>query len=294
MIIRNYLKIATIAFSVLLVAGCGGNNNVSDETEDTVKVEQAVKKAQKILFSLPSPIEMAKLLKESGSNYNKDILNPVEQASKYSNNMKKALNLGIFGADLAYTAMYNQTQESVFYMAATKKLADGLGITSVTEKTASRMESNLENHDSVLTIVSDSYYETDAFLKENDRAGTSALIIAGGWIEGLHLAVKSAQVSKKNDALLQRIADEKLTLNNMLGLLDSYPGDENVTMVKTELNKLKAVYDKLPESSDPVITTDTVSKVTTIGGDAKITMTPEQFKEVAQTVEAIRDSFVKP
>ena len=157
------------------------------------------------------------------------------------------------------------------------------------------MESNQSNNDSILSIISDSYYETDAFLKENDRGGMSALMVAGGWLEGLHLAIKVYEKSPKNEQLRQRIADEKLTLENLIGLLESYPGDENVKPVLDEMLKLKSSYDKLQSTSgDVTASTDEQSKVTTIGGDSKIGMSDEQLKEIAATVNSIREGFVKP
>jgi hypothetical protein len=296
----NRLSFALLSVAVagaVMISSCdNGKHEGSDEAKDTVKVDEAANKAQKILFALPSPMEMALLLKNSGSSYSKEILNPVETASKYSTNAQKALNLGVYGTDLAYTAIYNQTQESVFYMAATKKMADGLGITSAfSDKMASRMQDNLENNDSILSIVSDSYYETDAFLKENDRASMSAMIVAGGWIEGLHLATRIAEKAPKNEQLKQRVADEKLTLGNVMGLLQSYPNDESIKMILDELAKLKTAYDKIPEAGTNVTaTTDEKTNVTTIGGDSKITMTDEQFKEIAATVKSIREGLVKP
>ncbi len=284
------------AMAIMLASSCSNTSESTEETRDTIKVEQTISQAQKVLFSLPSPVEMAMLLKNGGANYDKDILNDIDNASKYSTNSKRALNLGVYGTDLAYTAMYNQTQETVFYMAATKKMADGLGITGAfTDKTAERMEANQSNNDSILAIISDSYYETDAFLKENDRASASALMIAGGWIEGLHLAIKVYEKSPKNQKLRQRVADEKLTLTNLIGLLESYPGDENVTPILAEFQKLKASYDKLPEANaDVTATTDETTKVTTIGASSQITMSDEQFREISAAVESLREGFIKP
>lgn len=285
-----------ITAAVMLSASCSNTADTAEDANDTVKVEQTTSKAQKILFALPSPMEMAILLKSGGANYDKDLLNPVDNTSKYSTNNKKALNLGVYGMDLAYTAIFNQTQETVFYMAATKKMADGLGITAAfTDNMAERMEANQNNNDSILSIISDAYYETDAFLKENDRAGASALMVAGGWIEGLYLATKVYEKAPKNDKLRQRIADEKVTLDNLVSLLESYPSDDFIKPVLDDMRKLKTSYDKLQMSTgEATASTDESSKVTTIGGEGQISMTDEQYKEIASAVQAIRAGFIKP
>ena len=65
------------------------------------------------IFSLPSPLQTTLLIKASGANYHADMLNSPDAASGYSISMEKALNLGIYGADLGYVTCYEQTQDAL-------------------------------------------------------------------------------------------------------------------------------------------------------------------------------------
>ncbi len=76
------------------------------------------------LFSIPSPLQTAMLIQKTGSAYDKSILNTKENMNQYATDFSKALNLGIYGADLGYVNMYSKTQDAISYLAAVKKLSD--------------------------------------------------------------------------------------------------------------------------------------------------------------------------
>ena len=55
------------------------------------------------------------MIKKSGALYDKNMMNPVSNLSKYSDGMKQSLNLGIYGADLGYVTMYENTGDAMEY-----------------------------------------------------------------------------------------------------------------------------------------------------------------------------------
>lgn len=180
-------------------------------------------------------------------------------------------------------------------MGVCKKLADGLGITgAINENTVKRMEKNLNNKDSLLSIISDTYLETDVYLKNNDRAGVSALVVAGGWIEGLYISTSIAEQNAKNEAIIKRIAEQKLILENLIGLLESNEADENIPEIMTDLKALKGVFDniKMTEVPEAEVKTDTVNKKTVIGSNGELSLSPEQLKDISTRITAIRNKIV--
>ena len=290
---NTLLAIAVVA----LIASCNNDSGNGSDTnpQDSAAQQEMQKKAKKVFFAIPSPIEMANMIKQSGSNYNKDLLNSKDAVSRYTTNTSMALNLGIYGADLSYTSIFDQTQPSMNYMACAKKLADALGITGAfTPETVDRLEKNVNNKDSLLQIVSDAYLTTDAYLKENERASTSALIIAGGWIEGLYIATKIAGKNSENNVVATRIAEQKSVLENLIALIESYPNDPSLTDVLNQLKSLNELYANVgqaPTKTDA--TTNDAAKVTTITNDAKAPMTAEQLSAISAKVDAIRSAIIK-
>src|SRR4051812_36821984 len=93
-----------------LLTSCGDNNSKTNNPEeiqdDTTKViSGAVLNIGGELFSIPSPLQTAMLIQKTGAIYDKSILNTKENMHQYANDFSKALNLGIYGADLGYVNM---------------------------------------------------------------------------------------------------------------------------------------------------------------------------------------------
>ena len=174
------------------------SDSVSEKNDQGVSSEEVlqhnIEETKALFYSLPSPIETASILQKTGAEYDATILNPVVNVNKYELASTKAINLGIYGSDLSYASVFDQTQEVMFYISSCKKLADGLGLSNAFDaKTMSRMEENINDKDSLLHLISDSYWMADAYLEENERSNLSALIISGGWVEGLYIATQLAR-----------------------------------------------------------------------------------------------------
>ena len=285
-----------IITSGLLVA-CGGETEqpVEDkvvETIDSTVTPERAEKAQLVFQTVPSPFETASIFQNAGATYNADITNPVENVNKYSTNVQKALNLGVYGADLSYANIFDQSQESMFYMNCSKKMADGLGVTTAfNAETLERIEENMNNRDSLMTIINDAFWISDAYLKENGQDNLSALIISGGWIEGLYLGTKSLNKETPDEELMKRIADQKYSINSLMELLATYK-DVDVNNLSQKLAALKAVYDKIEEDEkEATVTND--DDMPTLGGGSTLKYESATIFEIATETEKIRNEIIQ-
>lgn len=297
--LKSLIYPTLISFSLVLFS-CSNNNNNNNDTEvvagsDTAQSKTKNTKAQEVFYSIPSPIETISLLKAAGAKYNASYLNPIENVSKYTSVTSKALNLGTYGSDLSFTSMFDQTQESMLYLRCANKLAAGLGINGAfNETTANRLESNVQNRDSLLAIISDSYWTTDAYLKDNGQPGVSALIVAGGWVEGLYIGTQIANVTQNKD-IITRIGEQKLSLDNLIALLESYKADNaGITAVLNSLNELKEIYNTIPSpTSETQAVTDKKNNVTILDNNSNYSITPEKLKEITDKVTQIRSKIIQ-
>lgn len=298
----NYKRILFLTFAVptiISMVGCGGNNapesdQLSDADSSATQSVSDLQKAQTILHSLPSPIETALLLRKAGASYNKDILNPIENVSKYTSTYQRAVNLGIYGTDLSYTSVFDQTQESMLYLRCASQLANDLGVGSAFgDRTVSRLDANKDNRDSIMTIISDAFLIADTYLKENERPATSAMIIAGGWVEGLYIACSIARTTK-NPELVQRIGEQKLSLNNIMEMLNGYTNDESVKLMAEQVGKLQPVFESIQVASAKAEAKSNDDDSMTLGSSApKTTLTPEQLKSLQEKVFEVRNNMIK-
>jgi hypothetical protein len=288
------------AFIVMLGA-CGSNDASSEEKEnaaaaDTVaakKGKRDASNAQKVFYALPSPIETADLLKKAGATYNKDYLNALDNSTKYNTSAGRAMNLGVYGTDLSFTTIFDASSESLLYLKKVNNIASNLGISEAFgEGTMDRMQANSNNRDSLLSIISDAYWSADAYLQENQRPATSALIVAGGWVEGLYIATRIA-LSKANSEINTRIAEQKLSLDNLIGLLNEQKKDPDVAAMLVDLEDLRGSFAKIQvKSGKTTSSTDPATKVTTIGGGSSFDVSKEEIGEIAKKAETIRIKII--
>jgi hypothetical protein len=288
-------KYLAIFFLSSILMACGSDTeSVEEEVIDEVDevTPERAAKAQLIFQTVPSPLETASIFHDAGANYNADILNPIQNVEKYSTNTQKALNFGVYGADLSYANIFDQTQESMFYMNCTKKLSDGLGITSAFDAaTMERLEEHMNNRDSLMIIINDAFWIADAFLKENDQDNLSALIIVGGWIEGLYIGTQILDKENPDEKLMKKIADQKFSLSNLVELLSTYENND-VKEVAEKLQNLKVIYDNITEEEEE-ITVDNTEEVATIGGGSTLSFEKGTIFEITEEIEKIRNEIIQ-
>ncbi|HNR43078.1 MAG TPA: hypothetical protein PKL65_12670 [Bacteroidales bacterium] len=298
----NGVPALVILFAILLSACNSGGKSVKSEgatfraTRDNAALYDDLKKAEKIFYTLPSPLESAMLIKSAGALFDNTILNPVDNAKNYSTNRSMALNLGIFTCDLSFVSLYDQTQMIIDYMNAAKKMADGLGILdAISEEDISKLEENIHNQEVIMEIISQTYLNSNSYLEDNGQPAIAAMVLTGGWIEGLYLSTKL--VSPKDIAtnkLAGRIVDQKLSIDNLMSMLTGNKGNPAIDDILVQMERVKAVFDKIT-----ITTTDIkpeyseAERLTLLRSQAKSNLTVEVFRELSSVVTEIRNSFVK-
>ena len=261
-----------------------------------------IDEAKKIFYSLPSPLETAMLIKSAGADYDEELLNSLENVDNYSTNMSMALNLGIYTTDLSFASLFDQTQTSIKYMEAAKKMAEGLDITdAINNETIKNLEENLNNRDIIMDIISETFLNSSSYLKENDRQSVAAIVLVGGWLEGLYIATQLVDegVTGKNK-IVDRISEQKLSFNLVQRLLEDNrineagEEDNDIVDLMVQLQELKTVFDKVKvETTEIKIEPNNETNVTTLKSQTKISITPEAFQELKESVKKLRTNFIQ-
>ncbi len=292
--------IFAIAVSTFACSSDKGASEVAVSIDSLVSENGALQKglttAKQIFYSLPSPLETALILKRSGAAYNEELLNKVDNVSKYTTNRSMALNLGIYSTDLSYASLFDQTQATIKYMSASKKMAEGLGIlNAIDENIIQRLEENVNNRDIIMEIISETFLNTNSILEEDDRAATGAIILVGGWIEGLYLATQLVTDVKHTDSeLVQRIIDQKLSLVTVVSLMEQYKSNTDVQVVLSDVRALKAVFDEIEISiSDVEIIPGKDGAPATLKSKNVVSVKPDSFSKLKGTVSQIRTKYIK-
>ena len=97
----------------LITVGCNRSGSKTDASSEDFEVsdsaidqetQEQLNTAKRIFYSLPSPLETAMLIKNAGADYDEELLNPVNNSSRYITSKSRALNLGIYSTDLSFAS----------------------------------------------------------------------------------------------------------------------------------------------------------------------------------------------
>jgi hypothetical protein len=293
----TFFRLFLLSFGIAVVASCGNG-----EGDDKQQVDKEIIDPNQSLntnfdgkiFSIPSPVQTALLIKQANLPFNQDLLNPIENASNYSTEYKQALNLGIYGTDLGYSSLYEQKSVSLKYLSVVEKLTGQLGLEKAFDKKfMSRFEKNSDNQDSVMMIVSDAFRKADNFLKSSNRKSTSALILTGGWIESLYFACELNK-TKENKKIIERIGEQQQTLHTIIEILKEYnKSNTNNDLIK-DLEDLRFFFDKVIidyQFVEPK--TDSKNKTTTLQHNISVKIDTDVLNQITLKVRTIRENILK-
>lgn len=314
-----------IALGILLIGltltSCGGSGNtapnaaqnINTEEEITVNVDFEAYGLTKdflakydtlkiadfgdLIQSFPSPVEVSAIIKDSKVKYDHNYLFNTGISQNFETTYKKSLGLGVYCADLGYLNVYDQTGDVLEYLVTIRKLTDDLKLGQFFDFAAlKRIATNNNNLDSLLILSTMSYYKMDEYLRTNDRANVSALMVTGVWTESLYLASK-VYLEKENKRMKDHIASQKYILDELMAILIHYMGND--------LNyvKLVSAFKELAKAYEPVVIetiegedkTEEINghTVTTQGSNTIITVSNEQMIQICKAVETLRKKIAE-
>ncbi len=281
--------------SSVLTFGCQNKKPSADKIPEITAPQQKEFKSVKTLFyNVPSPIEVTGIIKKMNLPYQPDLMNPVSNADNYLSQADVAINIGIYGADLSYIRIYEQFQDAARYLAVIKKFTRDLGIPEEQERiTARRMEENIENQDSLLQIITETFTKSDSYLKENQRGGVAALIVFGGWIETLYLATNIVDLKNPQKEMVNLISQQKHSVKNLIGLLNQYRDNYKINQILPDLKKLDAKFQEISQTKSSASSIKTKDGKTVIKNQVTLTASNETIREIKEINSKIRETITE-
>lgn len=272
---KTLIKVSSLLSLSLLMSFChnGEKNDENIVIADSTKqaVQETKLNAQNVFNSMPDRKEILKLIEDQKIDYNADLLNDPNLVNKYTVEFTKAANLGIYGSDLTIASSFEQTQESMVFLKCVNILASDLGVSNAfDQKMFDRMEANKQNKDSTLEIVTGAFKKADEILKTNNRPATSAIILAGSWIEGLYVSCQIAN-EIKSESVVKTIISQEESLKNLVIMLEASRIDDKNKFIVTDMKELQAAFKKI---------------------EGTTSFTPETIKDIAEVSRVLRKKIV--
>lgn len=300
--IKSILITTSSFLFTLFITSCSGDKTEEEivNAKDTTQVSAEVQKESsgyETFFQVPSPGEMLSFIKSVGKRDKSkiSILNSTENINKYTDEKSKALNFGIYSTDLSYCSIFNLGSESIKYFKVVKQLGDQLGLSAtIKPEVLARIEKNIDNTDSLVVITDDLYYSSFETLEEGKQGNILALVVAGGWLESVYIAINMVDKFQKDNPVIQRIADQKYTLENLIEFLKKHEENSpDVKQVKADLEALMKSFNLLKEEkiSDTSLKQEGVKKF--IGGGISLVIDEKVFNEIKTKVLKLRNNYIQ-
>ncbi|MCC6601307.1 MAG: hypothetical protein IT223_11635 [Crocinitomicaceae bacterium] len=280
--------------SVLLFTAC--EESTSTHRSPSLNDSTAVSSSGTIKFhgeiiSVPSPTQLASILEKAKVPFKSELLNPLANRTKYVNEQKKALNLGVYGADLAYMANYDKGQISADYFDAVGKLASDLQILENIDKNlVTRLSNNISKKDSLLALNALFFHAGDKYLKNAERDDLACLVLFGSWLEALYLSTGTAA---NNSEIWSRIGEQRHAAESLYNLLDKFE-DPAIEPIKNEMEEVVDIFDTIKSSYEyrkPIH--DEKNKKTYFNSRSSLTVTDEQMAGLTEHIARLRTLVIQ-
>jgi len=247
----------------------GTKKNTSTATEDKSIKEDI----QEYVYPLVSSFDITKMLIDIEATYIVDIANDAANVEKYLTEQSKAVNLGVYSADLAYATTYNQKLQVQNYFKAIESLVGDLELTAVVNnELADKIEDSLDDTDALVGIITNLVEDTYSYLNKQGRKELSHLILAGSAFEGLYLTTHISENTMLNPKIVETILYQKEPLMKLEEMMAEFKDSELSADVYANVVKINAVFAQ--EESNSAIT-------------------QEQFEELAALLEEIRNNEIQ-
>lgn len=291
--------IALSAAVASMTTGCaGGSSQQLDEVnDDSTSVIVSGEVVSDMIQNISSPVEMANEIKNSGVNFSKDMLNAAGQESNYETSFKRAVNLGVYAADLGYINTFGKSTVVVDYLTSIKRLADGIGVGQFLDfSTLSSLAKNSTNLDSLKQLSVNSFNNIDKYLREQKRSNVSTAIVVGTWVEGIYIT--GAVISQTQDkGLIDRLGEQKNIVDIISIVVNTYGrSDSDFKVLSKEIDKLKQIYggvEVTTQMGTPISKEVDGMLVIEQNEVTTVNISPEQVDAIIKQVDVIRNLIIK-
>lgn len=289
------LAIPCITITMFLVS-CSGNQEEQKNQETLEGLDSMVVPAStlaanednEVSYNLPSALQIAYVFKKSGAVFVPALLNNKANSSKYNtSNYKRAVNFGIYSADLAYCLFNKKYQESKEYLKACKEMGSYLGLNQAFESDnmAQRFDKNIANEDSVVKIVSNVQLKTDVMFEQNKQKHITVIAFAGAWTESTYIAME-VYSKDKNKKVLASLMEQLLLSETIIKALKNYKDTE------MEIEGLITSIEEINSNFSSIAAVKTAMEKDEEMDFSSMLVTDEELKAITESVKKLRSDMI--
>jgi hypothetical protein len=156
-----------------------------------------------------------------------------------------------------------------------------------------RIESNIQNIDSLKVISESALTSLINYLVRNDKENTFAIISLGGFIEFLYLSLNLVGSYDPDNQTIQGIIDQKIAYDNLIKYSNEYSDDPNVKDILDVVNPLTEFFKDVTVIDKKTQVTKTSDGRIIVGGGKQLKINEKKYYELKNIVTKIRNKLVQ-
>jgi uncharacterized membrane-anchored protein YhcB (DUF1043 family) len=235
------------------------------QQEEVDQVGKIEKQIESNVYPLPTSAEVIKMLTDLEVGFIIGISNPVENVKKYFSSTTRAINLGVYGADLSYATLYNMQQEVINNMSAIRSLANELNMSKIyNEELYEKIKQNFDNRDQLVSILTSAFNDTYSYLADNDQQPLALLVVGGAWVEGMYLTTHVSEAAYQVAGISKVLLEQKKSFELYMEITQPYINDASVSDFVKQLEPIKKVYEGIGTSLTEQNIKDITAAITSV------------------------------
>jgi hypothetical protein len=272
---KKTIAAVIIPLLILSFSGLTSCKNSSEKKVKNIEIEQKEnleKEITKNVYPLPTSAEVIQTLTEMEVGYNLGISNPPERAKKYFTSAKRAINLGIYGADLSYGTLYNMDQQVLDYLDAIRILVTDLSMSRIYDRPLyDSIRKYFDNKDKLVKILTKAFDDTYAYMSDNDQQSLALLVVGGAWVEGMYLTCNVNEAAYNHRDFATVLLNQKKSFELYLDITKPFLEDSQIGEFIKDLDPIKNVYTGIGTS-----------------------LTDQNIKDITAAITLIREKVILP
>lgn len=236
-----------VAAMIVAVAGSYSCKNRGESKKmkeiNRLELEALEQKIEENVYPLPTSAEVIKQLTEMDLGYILGSTNPAGNVSNYVESYNRSVNLGVYGADLSYSTLYNMQQDVIDYLSAIRSLALEQNLSKIYDESLyDRIRSNFDNRDTLVNILTEAFDRTYAYMVDAGQANLAMLMVGGAWVEGMYLTLAVSESGGHLSGFESVLLEQKESFELFEELAKPHNEDPLVARMLAQLQPVREFY----------------------------------------------------
>lgn len=248
-------KILIVLMPVILVSlvvfySCKENGDKKGQKKINLnEAEDFSKEIEEAVYPLPTSADVIKMLTELEVGYIIGISNLTENVNKYLTSSSRAINMGIFGADLSYATLYNMNQDVISYLGAIRTLANELNMGKIyNERLYDEIKTSFDDRDKLVSILSGAFDGTYSYLSKNGQQAQAIQVVAGAWVEGMYITTHISETVYHVEGIVKVLLEQKKSFETLMEIATPHADEPAIKEVLNLLDPMRVIYEGLDTS----------------------------------------------